>query len=345
MVSKQKRAQAKKRPQRVRAMPRRARTAKSKAQPRLAHEILNPVFSENAWVPKCLQYTPTVRIRDRAQLNISAVNGDTHVMLLGAWESNIAHTFGTGGIIPNLLGVRGLNVTLGNAGTNIDANLTTGLPPGRARLHRLAMTITCNGPTAVGALLPTSSVRAGVIRTLIDPFNYTNFGQVSTTLQSKTEMKTFTAYQLMTKPVHVTDYPLDVRSWESLLPQVTGTSTTIAPNDSMAQIGLLIFGTSTLDNFSIVFHTEWDILPADDGSSPNLLASAAVRHPVAPPSLLDKAVDAATSVCGIFEKGATIISDVGNAATAVHSALNSLSRLPGSLPVLAGISRFPAIAL
>ena len=183
--------------------------------PQHPHELLSPVFHQVSWIPKCLQHTATVRVTDRSQINFTTAAGDVNTLLFGVWESTAA----PGNLVPNLLGVRGVNATLGTTGVNMDANLMTTAPPGRCRLNRYGVTLTCNGPTAAGALLPTSTVRIGAIKSVLDPSFFPTYADISGTLQTKTELKSTTAYALMTRPMHVTSYPLDIHDWESMKPR------------------------------------------------------------------------------------------------------------------------------
>jgi hypothetical protein len=207
-------------------------------------------------------------------------------------------------LVCNIIGRFGAGGTLGTAGTAMSSGLMATIPNGRARLHRLAVTLSCTGATLAGTLFPTSIVKYGALRAPLDPASFPTWGDIATHLLSKSEMHTATSYSIMNKPVHISSFPIDFREWESFKEVTTGaTIGALDIDDCMATIAILIGTSASSDQFHVTVHSDWDILPADDGGANNILAGTSVQHPVMPANIIERATQGALEVAGVFEKG------------------------------------------
>jgi len=112
--------------------------------------------------------------------------------------------------------------------------------------------------------------------------------------------------------------------WESLKTATNVTSIPYSGDDALGTIVIILSTASTLDQYNLTVHVDYDILPSDDQSS--LVHSCAVVHPSLPMSILDGAVSAASSVAGVFEKGMQVAGSVGRIASAIHQFTSPLPR-------------------
>jgi hypothetical protein len=211
---------------------------------------------------------------------------------------------GAATIVCNIIGRFGAAGTLGTAGAAMVPALMSTVPQGRARLHRLAVTLSCTGSTALGALLPTSLVKYGALRAPLDPAQFATYGDVATHLLTKSELHTATSYSIMSRPVHISSYPIDVRDWENFKEITTGAALgAVDVDDTMATIAILIGTSGTVDQYHVTVHADYDILVADDASGAALVSGTAVQHPVMPQGIIERATQGALEVAGVFEKG------------------------------------------
>lgn len=313
------------RPQPQRRRARRPGPSRSGASGR---ELWHPAFHGNSWVPKSLALTPSVRVRDQTLVVLlSGLNGVS--MLIQPYVTTAA---GQTTFAANIMARSGTAVQAGVGGTVYNGNVISAIPNGRIRLHRMAITLTCLGPTAAGVLLPSSVARFGALRSPIDANNFAVWGDLINHLATKAEMHTASSYSLMTKPAHVCSFPVDVRAWESFTEISTlAALPNIEPDDTLSTIAITISANATLDQFAVVCHCDYDVLPADDVFGAGLIASAAVHHQPVQQSLLDRAIAGASEVAGVFEKGVELASSVGNVVGRVQRAI---STLPRALPAL-----------
>lgn len=274
------------------------------------------------WVPKSLQFTPLVRVRDFGQTFITAGAINPVLMLL---QPNVS----SGQLQLGLLGKSGAAGTLGSSGTTFQSfnAAASQYGEGRARLHRMGCTVSCLGPAGT-ALLPNGFVKLGCLRSVPRPGAFNTWADLVTHVGVKSELHARTGYDLMTKPCHVASYPVDVGEWKQLI-QANNTSTTdYTPLDTMATIAILISTSSNAETYLITVHAEYDYLPSDDGpaGSGMLLGAAAVRHPSIADGVVDAALNAAGTVAGVFEKGAQIVASVNRVATAYQQFTTSVPR-------------------
>jgi hypothetical protein len=293
------------------------------------HELWQPLFHNETWVPRSLQHTPLVRIRDFGQTYITAGAINPVLMLL---QPNLSG----GQMQMGLLGKSGAGLTAGSAGTIFQTfnSAATQYGEGRARLHRMGCTVSCLGPAGT-ALLPNGFVKLGCLRSVPRPGAFATWGDLVTHVGAKSELHTRTGYDLMTKPCHVASYPVDTGEWKQLIQANSTTVADYTPLDTMATIGILISTSSNGETYLITSHVEYDYLPSDDGPSTAglLLGAAAVRHPSLLDGVVDAAIGAAGTVAGVFEKGEAIVSAVQRARTAYQQLTTAI---PRPYPAIAG---------
>lgn len=302
-------------------------------------DIWHPIFHGSAWVPRSLSQTPSVRVRDYVQLSVIADAAVTTSLILQPMTTTVS---GAPTLVCNYIGRVGAGATAGNAGTPIVTNLASGFPSGRVRLHRLAFTITCLGPTAAGVLLPASHIKFGALRSPLDTNSFADFAAIAFHLGSKSELQTRSAYELMTKTAHACSYPIDYRDWENFKEvSVAASFPNTDVDDTLATLVVTISGTTTLDRFIITVHTDYDLLPADDASGAALLSSAASKHPSLADGVIQRAIQGAVEVAGVFERGVEFVRGV---QAAVDSARQLTTGLPRATRAIANYAR-PQLAL
>lgn len=292
------------------------------------HELWHPVMSSTTWVPESLKTTPLLRVRDYGNFVTGLITGAANpvVIILQPCLNN-------GLFILGQLGKFGAGATAGNAGTILASaqNATTAYNTGRARIHRMGVTVACLGPTAAGALLPTSFVRFGALRTIMQPNDYADFTAIAAWTATKSELHTKTAFELMHKAAHVCSFPVDKIEWQSLKQAQTTNVAAYSPDDSLAPIIIVLSTSATFDQYNVTVHVEYDYLPSDDAVT--LAHSCAVVQPSLPMRIVDGAISAASSVAGVFEKGMQVAGQLGR----LYSAVNQFTS-PAPRP-------YPAIAL
>lgn len=324
-------------PARKKAAPRPRRTAPQSARPRqrrpqnsqiATHEIWHPAMSQHVWVPRSLKDTALVRVRDYSQFQITAGGVNATAVLLSGCTSTTAPTFYMG-----QLGAYGAGGTVGIAGTAIlSVNSVAGaFASGRARLHRMGVTISCLGPTTAGVLLPNTYVRYGAIRGVINPGSFALWQDIVAHIQAKADLHTKTGYELMQRSGHCCAPPVDRLEWQQLKSCINSFNSNYNADDGLATIAIYISTGTSADLYNITIHADWDYLPADEGQT--LVSSTATTHPSLPESVVDAAANAANTVAGVFEGGERVVAGVARAGAAITRAV---SHLPAAYPSLTG---------
>lgn len=296
------------------------------------HELWHPAMSGHVWVPRSLQNTPLVRVRDYTLFQV-LTGGNPVVILVGPCLNS------SNQIILGQLGVYGAGATAANAGSVITSTQFATYGLGRGRMHRIGVTVSCLGPTAAGVLLPNSYVRMAALRTPITPANYSLFSDIATSLTAKSELHTRTGYDLMSRSAHVCASPLDFLDWQQLKTAAANSAATYIADDSMSTIAIVLSAGTTADTYNITIHADYDYLPSDEATT--LIGSAAVTHPSMPERVLEAATSAANTVAGVFEGGERIAAAATRTGEAV---LRAVGHMPSSFPALTGRTWGPRLA-
>ena len=331
----QKQAARKPAPKRAPTRPAKKKIPRQKALLGSGRELWHPVFHTKSWVPRSLALTPCIRLRDTNTFSTGLTTGLNYLPILIQPMTGTAS--GAATLACNLIGRFGAGATAGTAGTPMAPAFMGAIGSGRARLHRLAVTLSCTGATVAGALLPTSIVKFGALRQPLDPASFPTWADLATHLMAKSELHTATAYSIMTKPVHVASFPVDVRDWESYKEITTGAAIgAVDVDDTMATIAILIGTAASGDQFHITVHSDWDVLLADDGNANLVASSAAVTHPSLPQSIIERATAGALEVAGVFDRGV----ELAHAAyTAYQSARQAFAVAPRAVRAIETYSR------
>lgn len=299
------------------------------------HEIWHPAMSQHVWVPASLKNTALVRVRDYGQFQIVAGGANPVCVLI----SGCLNT--SGALHIGQMGVTGAGATAGTAGTPLTSfnNFSAAYVAGRARLHRVGVTVSCLGPSAAGVLLPNTYLRMGALRSIMTPGSFATFADIANALGAKADLHTKTAYELMQKSAHVCATPIDRLEWQQLKPCVAGTTANYTADDGLATIAFLIGIGTSLDVYNFTVHLDYDYLPADEAAT--LVSSAAVTHPSLPERVLDSAANAANTVAGVFEGGERVAAGIARAGVAISRAVG---HMPSAYPALTGRTWGPRIA-
>lgn len=312
----------------------RRRVGPSRRQPtrqrRPLHELWHPMMHTGTWVPSSLRTTPTLRVHDQVTFELNAIAVEDTVCLINPMMINDTSA-DDGDLSTRFIGVTGSGIQAGTAGTVISTGTMASAPPGRYRLHRLAVTLACTGPSAGGALIPSTFAKIGVLRATLDPNTFTTFATISAFLAQRSELHMATAWDLMTHPRHIASYPLDYLMWQQLKKSVNGVVAVanLAPTDDMCTIAIALAHTTTalaVERYIVTVHMEWDCLPSDDAGSAAMVASAIVQQPSLSDDIVHGAIAAAQTVQGVFEKGELVAAGVNKAVEAVRGFTTALPR-------------------
>jgi len=207
-------------------------------------------------------------------------------------------------------------------------------------LHAMTVVVTCLGPAqSVAGACIIGSFPARVGRDLFT----TNYNNLANTMTNTDLARRHSFYSIMTKPVAISATPMDLLSWDTLLPLHvyslgTGaqTPTTVKMEDSLTPIFVLVpADQNNAGSVQITVHCEWRII----GNSSSLYRNLHRHYQPAPMGAWSSITSAGQAVGG-FIHGA------GDAALAFGRGAYGLAQGLGALrEQLAGQPGFQAIAL
>jgi len=130
-------------------------------------------------------------------------------------------------------------------------------------LHSLHMEVTCTG--SASGVLPTGNVWAGAVT---QPLNrlagWTNWNSIADGLQTRRNLRMFSAYETMTKPISVCSYPLDAVAHSEFLWMSGSYALSDELYRAMTPI-VIVFGPTTATNdYTVSLTIEWRMREAVD---------------------------------------------------------------------------------
>lgn len=273
---------------------------------RATGKLWHPALSAKSWVPRPLKMTPTLRVRDIAIFQITATAANRISLICQpCFVINVApHSFST------ICAVSGsTSVAPAAYSTYVPRNLVNFSTAARIRLHRMALTVTCLGPTAVGVLVPSTYVRIGLVRAPINTSVLTSV-QIADYIEGRSGLHLYSANNLMYEPTTYASCPIDWTGWSEFR-DFADSSTTLAselePTGTLAPICAVFSASASLDAYACNLHLEYDVLPCDGVTSSGFSTSGVVHHPTMAAEVAETGAAALLAAGGFIARGVTAV--------------------------------------
>lgn len=211
----------------------------------------------------CAPYTV---VRERVTFYVkSNVSGQNTVALIGPYVQG-AHGSSGGEHLASTVTTTGVGTDVpGVTETALTSNLFNGVTAQTksCSLHSLHVDVTCTGSSS--GVLPTGNVWAGAVTQPLNRLSgWTSWNAIATGLQTRRNLKMFSAYETMTKPISVCSYPLDAVAHSEFL-WMSGTS---ALSDEMSRamtpIAVVFGPTTAINDYTVSLTIEWRMREAVD---------------------------------------------------------------------------------
>lgn len=292
-------------------------------------------------IPPHIPLGPYTVVRGRTIIPVTTnIAAQDQVLLLGQYGLNSQFNSACTSLI-GILGVGG-NVP-GTAETQyLDSILTTfdaAAPAAaltNASLHALTVTISCvsTATTAVGLIY------YGAVNQRINRQQFPFWNSVATSLTTRREMSSVSAYNCLAVDHKLSAYPVDVVDWASQRP-VLVPSATLGDNiamDSLSQLAIVFPSTATAVQYVITVHTEWRVNFPD----PALASTSGKRDP-ASPVFWNKVMDVGSQLGGKFDMSA-VANGLSAGANVLASGMNAFATVRGAYNELGAIGKMASFA-
>jgi len=276
-------------------------------------------------IPSPIPLGPYTIVRGRSTVQISTNNaGQKTVLLVGP------HTVGTTGlrdsIISPIVGVSGVgggvpgttetlytDSVIGAYAASLTGNLAN------ANLHGLTVTINCLS-TATSA---ENQVYFGSLNQRINRSRFDFWNTIADTLVNRREVQPHSAYSLLSTPLKVSCYPVDIVDWAKQSPLVlaaalTGDNVTM---DSLSQLVFVFPPTTAVINYSITIYTEWRMNFTDAA-----LASTAVTHRASKMDTWSALAAMGSDSAGFVQSARTVMDGGGGGGRGILGATATFAR-------------------
>lgn len=279
--------------------------------------------TSNTHVPCPITLGPYTVVRGRVNLSIQTNTNNSTVVLLGP------HTVSTAGL-------RDLTitpvVTISGVGTDVPGTTELLTPDNlissyassvagnaaNGNLHGLTVVLNCLSPTTTVQ----GQVYVGSLNQRINRSRFATWNAVADSLITRREVKPYSAYNVLSKPLKYSVFPVDIVDWARQVPLVLQAA---APGDnitmdSLSQ-GVLIFpATAAVVSYTITVYTEWRVNFSDAA-----LASTATTRPASPMDM--------------WNKVAAVGTDTGGFVQALEQGMSMAGALQGAYSVGAGMAK------
>ena len=202
----------------------------------------------------CAPYTVVrERVTFYAQSN---PNGQNTVLLIGPYVQKDPPG---GETLSSTVAIRGVGAQVpGVTEHSITSNLFHGAAPmsKSCSLHSLCAEITCTG--SASGVLPSGNVWAGAITQPVNRHSgWGAYNEIALAFQTRRNLRMFTAYETMTKPISVCSYPMDAVAHSEFY-WMSGTS---ALSDelsrAMTPVTVVMGPTTAVNDYTISLTIEW----------------------------------------------------------------------------------------
>lgn len=211
----------------------------------------------------CAPYTV---VRERVTFYVqSNVTGQNTVILIGPY---VQGTFGSSGgeHLSSAVAIRGVGTEVpGTTETAVTSNLFNGIAPQTksCSLHSLHTEVTCTG--SASGVLPTGNVWAGAVSQPLNRLSgWANWNAIALGLQTRRNLRMFSAYETMTKPPSICSYPLDAVAHSEFLwmSGISGISDDL--HRSMTPVVVVLGPTTAVNDYTVSLTIEWRMREALD---------------------------------------------------------------------------------
>lgn len=268
----------------------------------------------NVHVPCPISTGAYTVIRSKTALNISTSTTNDTVVLFGP-HSNSSLTSPN---VTTIIGIQGTGTDVpGVTETNLFDALMLNDTAGAEQLQLHALTLEVQNVGTATTASGTMSV--GAMSGRINRAAYSTFNALSTALTSRREMREYSAYSTLAKPVVVCAAPLDPIQWsqfDALVGTTGGTSAQLS-TDALTPIALVLPYTSAAANqYRVNVYCEWRVMYSTSG----ILASTHVVHKTTPNSFWDSVRSFVNNTGGV----------IANTISAVRSGFNAIGAFQSS---------------
>jgi len=216
----------------------------------------------------CAPYT-VVRERVTFYVQSETNAGQNVVALIGPY---VQGTFGSSGgeHLSSLVATTGIGSNVpGATGPVLEVHHTSHLFNGvspqtkSCSLHSLHAEVTCTG--SASGVLPTGNVWAGAVTQPINRLaGWANWNSIAAGLQTRRNLRMFTAYETMTKPISVCSYPMDAVAHSEFLWMSGHSALSDELHRAMTPIVLVFGPTSARNDYTVSLTIEWRMREAVD---------------------------------------------------------------------------------
>jgi hypothetical protein len=276
-------------------------------------------------IPSPIPLGPYTIVRGRSTVQIATNNaGQRTVLLVGPHTvatigsrdltiSPIVGVSGVGGGVPGTTETLFTDSVIGPYAATLSGNLAN------ANLHGCTVVINCLS-TATSA---ENQVYFGSLNQRINRSRFDFWNTIADTLVNRREVQPHSAYSLLSAPLKVSCYPVDIVDWAKQSPLVpaaaaTGDNVTL---DSLSQLVFVFPATTAVVNYSITIYTEWRMNFVDAA-----LASTAVTHKASKMDTWSTLAAMGSDTGGFVQAARTVVNDgraiLGAGASFARAAMN-----------------------
>lgn len=297
----------------------------TRASTKVGGSYLCPDSFQRTLVPLSLKTTPHTLINERKIISITTDPAEDKLILLGSVASLSADQR------TSVIGAVGSSGSLTTALTpqvSVKLPATTYGAKCRLRLHRLSVTVACDGNT-IGAV-PSGHVFYGTLPNALDMTGFTDVAGIITYLETVNQVHGSTAQRCSIKPARLVSYPLDKLEWQQFsILNSTNPANPTRFDDTLAPIAIVIkrvpvpggvLPSDGSNKWTISVHMEWGVMFSNDP----ILQATHRLHPSTSSGLWDQAIMAAQNTGGLIE---SVSRGVGQAEELVAGGLGLARRL------------------
>lgn len=221
-------------------------------------------------------------------------------------------------------GVPGLNETLTNDALISAYSAPMALTVASGQLHGLTVTVNCLSPCTAAE----GQMFIGSLNQRINRSRFVTWNALAQSVINRREMAAHSAYSILSDPLKLSCYPVDITNWASQVP-ICPSSPTLSDNytlDSLSQIAIVLPPTNSSITYSITIYTEWRVNFTDPA-----LASTATTHAASDMGVWSQIAAAGSTTAGFLSGVETAVSSGLQALGALRGASSAASNLTSTL--------------
>lgn len=242
--------------------------------------------------------------------------GPHTVATVGSRDLTITPNIGTSGVGTN---VPGTTDTLHSDGILVPYAATLAGNLANGNLHAMTMVLNCLS-TATQA---EGQVYVGSLNQRINRSRFLSWTDVGTSIINRREVQPHSAYSILSTPLKVSCYPVDIVDWARQSPVVLA-SGTVGDNvtmDSLSQMVLVVPPTTNVVNYTVTVYTEWRVNFVDAA-----LSSTAVSRPASKMDLWSQIAHVGNETSGFVSRAESALMGGMKAFGALQGGLSTMAR-------------------